>query len=138
MGAGHAEIALKRRAIGENFLIGSRDVGMRTDDARNAAIQKPAHELFVASRFGVKIDHADFDLARDFREHPLCRLKRTIDRLHEDAAHQANYRHTNATARSDNRMVAARRIGRVVRRFDDVRFALQRSHDLGATIDMVA
>ena len=50
---------------GKNLFVGRLHVGVRAENGRNFAIEKPAERDFLARRFAMNIDHDD----RSFRAH---------------------------------------------------------------------
>ena len=65
--AGHADVALKRRAAGKDLLVGGGHVRVRAEHGGDAAVEIAAHELLVAGGFGVEIDECGPSRRRAFR-----------------------------------------------------------------------
>ena len=110
---------------------------VRPHDGRDSPIQVPAKQLFVAGGLGVKIDKAKAHLGVNLRQHPIGRLKRTINRPHEHPAQQTHHRDPHAVAGSDDGKIAARSRGRIIGRFDDVGARTQDRLDFGSAIDVI-
>ena len=136
--AGHADVALKRGAAGEDALVGRRHVRVRAEHRRDAAVEIAAHELHFAGGFGVEIDEPDAHVAGHLAEHAVGGMPGAVDRLHEQLAEQARDADAFAVAGRDDRPIAADRFGRQVGRLDDVRLAFEDGVDLAAAIDVIA
>ena len=123
--AGHADVALKRRAAGKDLLVGGGDVGVRAQHGADASVEIAAHQLHVAGRLGVKIDEHDFDLGRQLGQDAVDRGPGAIDRPHEDATQQADDGHRwPDRACTTVQGLSGSRSGEIGR-LDDVRFAIR-------------
>ena len=54
--AGHADVALKGRAAGQDAFVGRGHVRVRAQHGADAAVEIAAHQLLVAGGLGVKVD----------------------------------------------------------------------------------
>ena len=136
--AGHADVALKRGAAGQDTFVGGGDVGMRAQHGASTAVEIAAHQLHVAGRFGVKIDEDHLDLGWQCRQHAVGRGPRTIDRPHENASQQADDRHGHAVRRWHDCHVVPGAVAGKLAGLTMFSFALQDASDLAAAIDVVA
>jgi hypothetical protein len=79
-----------------------------------------------------------FHLGRNLGEDAIDSRERAIDRPHEHPAEQADHRHVRAIGGSHHGPAAAWRLGRKVRRLNNVRLCGQHAADFRAAVDMVA
>ena len=99
--AGHAHVALKGGAAGQDLLVGRGHVGMRAQHGRHAAVQIAAHQLLVARGLGMEVDQDHFHFRRQTAASTRsARGKGAIDRPHEDPPQQAEHGHLHAVARA--------------------------------------
>jgi len=120
VGAGHADIALESCAAGQETFIGGGDVGVCTEDGRNAAIQVTAHELGFTGRFDVEIDEPHADLGGHGGEDAVGGTPGTVDRFHEELPEQTADTHLSAIAGSDNCPLAPMSFGGKIRGANNV------------------
>ena len=81
-GSGHADVALKRGALGQQAFIGRCHVGMGAEYGRDFAVEIAAHQLCFAGGLGVKIEEPNFHVGRDLIQHPIGGAKGAVDRIH--------------------------------------------------------
>ena len=104
----------------------------------DAAVEIPAHDLLVAGGLGVKVQEDHADVAGQRGQHAIGRMKRTIDRRHEDPAQEREDGHANLVPRGQDDHFRARGLGRIVGRTDDALLALQDGDDLAPLVDVIA
>src|SRR5216683_4433489 len=84
VGAGHAYVGLVGGAVGEDALVGGRDVGVGAEDGGDAAVEVPAEGYFFAGGFAVEVE--EDDLGFDLAEELVGLAEGVIAGGHEDAA----------------------------------------------------
>ncbi len=58
-GTGHADVALEGRAAGKDLFVGGRHVRVGAQHGGDASVEVASHELLLAGRLGVEVEHAD-------------------------------------------------------------------------------
>ena len=118
--AGHADVALKRGPAGKHLFVGRRHVGVGAQHRGDASVEIASHELFVAGGFGVEVEHADGDVAGDFRQHVVGAVQGQSTGRMKSRPSRLNTATSTPLAAGDDDPVATGRGPREVGRFDDV------------------
>ncbi len=138
MRAGHADVREVGRAARQDALVGGLHVRVRADHRGDASVEKPAHRELLGRGFGVKVHEHDRRAGRaNARELLVDGDERVVERRHEDAAHHVDDADRDAVAFPDVR-AGTGRAGRIVRRSDEPRLAVDEVHHLALVPDVIA
>ena len=120
-GAGHAEVGLVGRALGQDPLVAGDDVGVRPDDDADPAVEVQPERVLLARQLAVEVHDPDRRqrLAR-LVEQPVGVRERVLDRLHVRPALEVDHRDLGPVERLVRAPAAARDVvGAVVERPQD-------------------
>ena len=136
---GHADVALKRGAAGQDLFVGGGHVGVRAEHGGDAAVEVAAHQLLVAGGLGVEVEQRITHVAgavpartRSARVHG-----QSTGRMNTPPSRLKTATSTPLAAAHDGPVAAGRRRGKVGR-LDDVGSPSSSRIDLAAAIDVVA
>ncbi len=104
--AGHADVGDVRRAARQDARVGGRDVRVRPDDRRRAAVEKPAERDLLARRLGVEVDEHVVDLAVELAQGHVDVGERRAPGAQEEVAAEVHDAEADAVALDDAGPVA--------------------------------
>ncbi|CAD5248465.1 conserved hypothetical protein [Bosea sp. 46] len=115
-------------------------MGVGADDEAGAAVEIIGHGELLAGRLGMDVDDDGVGGVpeRAGGELALKRGEGVVERVHEQAAHDVDDEDPRAVARLDHSRTTAGRTGRIVRRTDQARLALDEDQRLALVPGMVA
>ena len=113
-------------------------MGVRAQYGRHPPVQEPPHHLHVAGGLGVEVDQNHANVVGQFPQHAVGRVERAVDRRHEHPAQETEHRDLDVPPSCNHRIRLARRLWRIVGRFDNAGFAVHCLKDLAPSISVVA
>ena len=138
--AGHAEVGLVGRAVGQDPLVAGHDVGVRPDHDADPAVEVEAQRVLLRGQLAVEVDQADRrQRLGGLVEQPVGVGERVLDRLHVGPALEVDDRDVGAVHRLVGAPATAGDLVRaVVERPQDPVVGLEVRVDLALVPDVVA
>ena len=138
--AGHPDVGLVGRAVGEDPLVAGHDVGVRPDHDAHPAVEVQPERVLLGRQLAVEVDEADRrQRLGGLVEQPVGVGERVLDLLHVRAALEVDDRDIGAVERAVHAPAATGDLVRaVVERPQDAIVGLEERVDLALVPDVVA